>query len=1540
LHRNPSTSQPTFAMSNYSDDVDHVSAQQHRHRALGGRAPGVDRLAVMERMFGRPPVDPRHHYGEDVNYNNYDLFDLYKGKNMYLRDTIEGYILDDIEWYTRVIPWLETSDQHIKFNTFQFQTTLATPVPNEGISRLISSNSRTFEDSVQRLGIGFIMEGDLLGTPEGEQQYRRNIAGITQCCQETVNYHTLVALLVCKNYYREMQDLYNEHRLTLDRIEEREAARFAILALSEEGFDRMVVEEQQRIARHRGEADTLIVFPKFPYNEAMVRQGTLTRYYQMGPDGITRFVEGPQSNGNFRGMPIFETREFSVYDNGERAQPLIRDIAVGEYYGMLWGDYRGRMYDGFRTDHRSIYIYDFDDDDFRKISFLSALEHSKTFGGGNNPDALNPATHELARKINSELKQTGAFDKYKDYGDAAKMDTNLVGESNPKRDLYMMLAVDSESARVFPAELIGQLDVNVFTTADLRDAAKTAANRMFGGTRDCLSWCDDVNGVFELVKQWENVAYKADYFTALATKNITQSVDSNGVFVGEKAGVTQWASNAYGGLDLPKWDAKFGTADKTLPAGMANWAGMQTYAAQAVTAGWATEGSVLLKQVRDAVSTVQILAEKMHHLFKHSKALQAEYTAEWFSAKKETELAVFELLYHVRPPIFLRAPRIDEGDSGKLGEDELYKPKFVIPDSNDFLSALPLVNFVDEILKLAGNKKYTAGAKGTLSTYFDALSNNDVDQAEDARRKLTNALYTRVQAHGGDAYTAFYLADQTADYVASKMKLEKDDKVSTDDAEKLAAEIETQTKKLVRDAKRAAKSAGKAEIDKGEKILKANLDSAVKYYKKAKNGDDNNDGDDNDGDSNNLGLDNVPDSIAEAVRATANEKDQNYLEQLRSASEELERLGRKHSSIAAFSWDPAQQQEWAKALVASGKVDKAGIRELHAAFNSHKKALADLRAQINMAASSVQGGDPFASFSDSFANAGKPISQGDNKTNDVYVRAPLTMTQQLLREISKEEDPPIRPADPRSGYRTMFNVWTTKEGKTKAPFGLVQGVLGHAQLAAPDMNKFNARSKSFFHTSYAMSMVALPEVSDAEYGLHAYRAPVGTESLIANDLLNVDFRDSDQINGVPSYETTEDRFARQAAELNERRIAAGLAPRTFETDVVHAARVRREQERAAARQSDIERHRSAMQAKARSADSEFDRMAEDSASGMMSSASAMMARNPLTRFRRMHSAMNAGDDMDDNEEAMAAREREMANKTYEVSVSAKLRKMTKGHFQYRLGKLQDEPDALLRMIENAILLLPNTLTSWRSMAENDVNPLCNILVHRPFIELRMYTCILLQSGYETGFNVIGPSNMAISSTSGDKMIHGSFTFHHATMIVNEKFVSHLRDVYPMGVRAGWGTTPIETPAEIMQGEGRGDWIATMIPITENKIPRRINLINTTDERLMPVTNRSRKTRHMNYSSARWFEMVWNLNEGNINWEVDLHKYHRQSEMINVRLSVGKHWRFDPKDGRFSRLIEGSGQLSQNRTGRGVKAVWLGYADTLFPDQTQITYQLP
>jgi len=1525
-------------MSNFSDNVDHVSAQQHRYRTLGGRAPGVDRLAVLERMFGRPPVDPRHHYGENVNYTNYDLFDLYKGKNMYLRDTIEGYILEDIEWYTRVMPWLETSDQHIKFNTFQFQTTLATPVPNEGISRLLSSSSRTFEDSVERYGIGFIMEGDLLGTPEGEQQYRRNIAGIAQCCQETVNYHTLVALLVCKNYYREMQDLYNEHRLTQERIEEREAARFAALALNEETFDRMVVEEQMRIQRHRGRADTLIVFKKFPWNESMVRQGSMTRYYQLGPDGRARFVEGPQSNGTFRGeIPIFETREFSVYDNGERADPLVRDIAVGEYYGMLWGDYRGRMYKNFETDHRSIYLYDFNADDYRKLTFIEALLESKTWGGDeSDPDGLSPATKQLAARINAQLAQTGAFDAFKKYENPAKFE-HLVGESHPERSLYMMLGVDVKKMEVFPADYLGQLDVDVYTTKDLRDAAGTAAEKMFGGVRDCLEYCEEIDNMFSLLKEWEAQEYKAEYFKALAAKNIGYSVDAQLKFVGEKAGVTQWASNAYGGLDLPAFVDE--ATSGVYPGGMANWPGLQTFVAQAESKGWAdagSKGAAVLEKAAKAVDTVKTVAGRMHDFFAQSRLLHSDYTPEWFRPKKDTELAVFDMLYVTRQPLFLKAPTTGVAQKSRTedkdGRPSTFQPKFTGPNDGEFLSALPIVSYIDFILaKGARAGTYTSGETGKLSAFFAQLSdrgiNADLAKTEDARTKLTNALYKRIFAHNNDETIAAAVVRETAAQVETQFIVDAANQATVDRAVALAKKLDASTAKIVRQAKKEysdANAAGKKEIEEaGTAILEAEQESAAKaQYQGAAP----------------FAMANVPDAIARGVQEAVPGGTQNYLEAVRAAREELERLGRKYQAIAKFGWSAAQQKKWAKALVDSKKLTDAELGELGTASEAHKRAIAALDAKVAETAASDSS---LSSIEASFLDAGEAITP----TKAFFFRAPLTMTATLLRGISRVDEPEILPADSRTGFRTPINLWSTG-GNGAAPFGKIQPILGHPMLAGADMgNKFHPKAKSFFNTSYAAALTTLPEISDEAMGLHEYRAPASVVPGLVGDLIDVDFREADEMYGAPAYRTASDLFAARRTEAEQRRAAAGLGPRGYDRDIIEAARRQREQQRAADRESELVRHREMAATKAAmhsagSSDYQAQAAALERGRTAMSSAGAMLSRNPLSRFRAMSSALAAGahDGEEGRDEAMQA----MANQSYQIQVSPALKKIVRGHFAYRWNKVHEESDPVLRMIMSAILLMPNRMSSWLSMAEKDVNPLCNILVHRPFIELRMYTCILLQSGYEMGFNVIGPSNMAISSTSGDKMIHGSFTFHHASMVVNEKLVSHLRDVYPMGVRAGWGTHPIRTPSEIYEGEERGDWMSTLIPITENKIPRRINLIDTTVSRFLPPnTNRTKGVdKTPNYSAAAWFELVWNLNESNINWQIDLHKYHKQSEMINVRESVGKHWRYDPSTRRFSRLVEGAGQLSGNRTGRGVKNVWLGYAEQMFPDQSQIAYNLP
>jgi len=50
-------------------------------------------------------------------YETYDLPEAYKGRNLFLRDTIDGFILDKNEWYTSVaLPYAQTNDIHLAWN--------------------------------------------------------------------------------------------------------------------------------------------------------------------------------------------------------------------------------------------------------------------------------------------------------------------------------------------------------------------------------------------------------------------------------------------------------------------------------------------------------------------------------------------------------------------------------------------------------------------------------------------------------------------------------------------------------------------------------------------------------------------------------------------------------------------------------------------------------------------------------------------------------------------------------------------------------------------------------------------------------------------------------------------------------------------------------------------------------------------------------------------------------------------------------------------------------------------------------------------------------------------------------------------------------------------------------------------------------------------------------------------------------------------------------------------------------------------------------
>lgn len=327
-----------------------------------------------EQYFGPPSHELVTHAYDKYAYETYDLPEAYKGKNLFLRDTIDGFIMEDNEWYTRtILPYAQTDQIHVAWNEWHFNQTLAGRVPHEGISRLITSSKRRFKDHTVRRGLAFILEHGFMTTAEGREQYRRNLFGIKQCVQETCNHDVVSALLGCRNYDKEWERRHGLYNRPFKDVMRRELNEWAIIQKDISGLEILHEEYKKRLSRYGVTADTWIFPPKMSIYATMVPPTEVT-HKELGVSTTASFNAGPGSLGKFRGCNVYETRLFDVFENDLPVDLLQRNQQIGSYYVMddpgRFG--RGDSDDKPTTTQRDIYIYNEETDNWARISFAKA----------------------------------------------------------------------------------------------------------------------------------------------------------------------------------------------------------------------------------------------------------------------------------------------------------------------------------------------------------------------------------------------------------------------------------------------------------------------------------------------------------------------------------------------------------------------------------------------------------------------------------------------------------------------------------------------------------------------------------------------------------------------------------------------------------------------------------------------------------------------------------------------------------------------------------------------------------------------------------------------------------------------------------------------------------------------------------------------------------------------------------------------------------------------------------------------------------------
>ncbi len=322
-------------------------------------------------------------------HETYNLPDAYKGRNLFLGDMLDFLITRTDDWYTsRVMPFRQTDQIHVSWNVFRFNKTMADLQPHQGIPRYITAESEERSDSLVRRGLAFIVEHGFWSTERGKQHYLLNLENITESVHMTVYYGVLHALLSGKGHWKEWQRQYGRRTSRVDDLLRMERNRWSIAQKSERGMYLLDAELKDMMKYKNVTPDTWILPSKMSIYLTMVPSNEVS-YTEAGNSVAVQnnndISAQPKKLITFRGSVVAETMPFDTDFSGEATELLRREKMCGSYYTMLPHN-EASLYAGasknageYRTDHRSIYIYNCDVDRFEKIGLEQALDSCMRF---------------------------------------------------------------------------------------------------------------------------------------------------------------------------------------------------------------------------------------------------------------------------------------------------------------------------------------------------------------------------------------------------------------------------------------------------------------------------------------------------------------------------------------------------------------------------------------------------------------------------------------------------------------------------------------------------------------------------------------------------------------------------------------------------------------------------------------------------------------------------------------------------------------------------------------------------------------------------------------------------------------------------------------------------------------------------------------------------------------------------------------------------------------------------------------------------------
>jgi len=291
-----------------------------------------------ENIFGPAVRDIKWDEQRHKRHQRWHLPDALKGTNAFLTDRVDGLITDSTSspFTKNILPYMymDQPDKKIKWNVYSFDEGIASRVPYEAAARVLPQSKRSFAGYAVRQGLAIAMEHNFMMSPQGMDNFRKQLMQLVGSIQLTNDLDVHMALLYAPSYQKHMDEKYFDTSRSVSQNCRMYVDLFGFMQKNENALDYLIEDAKNHLTAWGSKPPTFMLC-----NGSLTRQLTMTpektNYITAGPDGKRKLAQGPDLP-SYRGLSFINTRQFSLEAGTAPRDMLRRRVRVSEHYRIPW----------------------------------------------------------------------------------------------------------------------------------------------------------------------------------------------------------------------------------------------------------------------------------------------------------------------------------------------------------------------------------------------------------------------------------------------------------------------------------------------------------------------------------------------------------------------------------------------------------------------------------------------------------------------------------------------------------------------------------------------------------------------------------------------------------------------------------------------------------------------------------------------------------------------------------------------------------------------------------------------------------------------------------------------------------------------------------------------------------------------------------------------------------------------------------------------------------------------------------------------------